>query len=437
MRVTRKRFVFFGAALAAMLLAAAYCSQEAGTLRAGFARRDITPREPVPMWGYASRHDKLSEGVIDPLHADVLVLQAGRLKLAVVALDLGRSPNERSLEVIRRRIRERTGIEHSIIAASHTHHGPVLELSGAPGKGRGKFDAALRYYRQLEDAVVDAAVEAERRLTPARLFAGSRGVEGRNRNRHTKLDPKPGDRDLAVLRLDGRDGNPIAAVVNFAAHPTMLPASTMKFSADYCGALKRTLEKATGAPVLFLQGAAGDQSVNDPGKLGPDGFGAALAGDALGVFRSIGAAEIRGASLAVREERFRFSSRTDFRSPLIRFVFERAFFPELVADYLDEYSEGIRPRLTVALLNREVAFVAASGEFFSAHSIRLKQRARLRQVFFAGYANGYHQYFPTIEAAAEGGYGADNKVSPVAIGAGEQMMDAALEWVYRMQGRLD
>src|ERR1041385_5241300 len=59
-------------------------------------------------------------------------------------------------------------------------------------------------------------------------------------------------------------------------------------------------------------------------------------------------------------------------------------------------------RLTVALLNGNIAMVGASGEFFSNHALRLKQRARVKQLFFFGYSNGYHQYFPTIEAAHGG-----------------------------------
>ena len=58
------------------------------------------------------------------------------------------------------------------------------------------------------------------------------------------------------------------------------------------------------------------------------------------------------------------------------------------------------------------------------------------RLFFFGYCNGYHQYFPTIEAAAEGGYGADNQVAPAAVGAGEQLMNTALIWLYQMQGKL-
>src|ERR1017187_7466066 len=101
--------------------------------RAGVARREITPTEPVPMWGYGDRHDALSTGILDPLHADALVIQAGGRKIAIVGLDLGRAPAEASLQRIRQRIKEQAGIENSIIAGSHTHHGPVLELTDQEG----------------------------------------------------------------------------------------------------------------------------------------------------------------------------------------------------------------------------------------------------------------------------------------------------------------
>ena len=117
-------------------------------------------------------------------------------------------------------------------------------------------------------------------------------------------------------------------------------------------------------------------------------------------------------------------------------AYQKAFFPELIPNFVDEYADGVRPRLTVALLNGDIALVGVSGEFFANHALRLKQRARVKQLFFFGYCNGYHQYFPTIEAVAEGGYGADSGVSPVAVGAGEQIMNTALLWIYQMLGKI-
>jgi len=420
-------------------LLVASCAWGQGIM-AGTGRRDITPREPLPMWGYGDRHDALSEGVLDPLYADALVIQAGARKIAIVGLDLGRSPAEASLQRIRRRIQEQAGIADSIIAGSHTHHGPVLEFTGEAGEGQGRFDAALRYYGQMEDGIVAAILEANAKLTPARIAVGSTQLEGFNRNRQTKIEPKASDRELAVMRFDNAAGKPVAIVVNFAAHPTMLPASTLRFSADYVGALKAEVTRETGAAAIFLQGAAGDQSVNEGtnhyASQGYEAFGQALGSAAVKLTDSLDAREAPHAALECREERLRFDSRTDFANPRVRAAFEKAFFPELIPNYLDEYADGIRPRLTVALLDGEIALVAVSGEFFSNHAIRLKQHARVKQLFFVGYANGYHQYFPTIEAVAEGGYGADNAVSPAAVGAGEQIMNTALIRIYQMLGRI-
>lgn len=404
--------------------------------KVGAARRDITPREAVPMWGYGARHDLLSQGALDALYTDAVVIQAGANKLAIVGLDLGRSPAERNLQNIRSRIKERARIEYSFIAGSHSHHTPVLELTDQEGKGKGKFDAAIRYYRFMEDQIVEAILEADSRLAEAKMAAGSVRLEGFNRNRHSKIEPKSSDRDLSILRFDDSAGNPLAIVVNFTAHPTMIPALTLKFSADYVGAMKEVIEKEMKAAVVFMQGAAGDQSANEGANKGYQAFGEALGREVIKLTSSLTTQEVLRPSIQVREDRFKFSSRTDFTNPFILTAYQKAFFPELIPNYVDEYADGIRPRLTVALLNGEIALVGASGEFFSAHSMRLKERARVKQLFFFGYCNGYHQYFPTIEAVAEGGYGADNAVSPVEIGAGEEMMNTALVWIYQMLGRI-
>ncbi len=407
-----------------------------GVFEASAARRDVTPKEPVPMWGYGARHDALSTGILDPLYAEALVIRAGDRKLAIVGLDLGRSPAEHSLQAIRKRIREEAGIEWSIIGGSHTHHGPVLELTDEPGKGKGRFDAALRYYKQMEDAIAQAIIEANAKLKPARLAVGSVKLEAFNRNRHTKIEPKPSDRDLSVMRFDDASGKPIAVLVNFTAHPTMIPASTLKFSADYVGAMKALVAKETGAAVIFMQGAAGDQSANPGENKGYQAFGEALGRQVVKLNATLEPQPAAQPSLEVKEERFRFSSRTDFKNPLVNMMYSQAFFPELIPNFIDEYADGIRPRLTVALMNGDIALIGVSGEFFSNHSIRLKERARVRQLFFFGYSNGYHQYFPTIEAVSEGGYGADSQVSPAEVGAGEQMMDRALIWIYQMMGKI-
>jgi hypothetical protein len=435
-RINSRRHCTTWLALGLSLFLATEASAREAIFKAGAATCDITPKEPVPMWGYGARHNLLSGGTLDPLQAAVVVIQAGDKKLAIVGLDLGRSPAEKSLQIIRDRIKAEAGIEHSFIAGSHTHHGPVLELSDEDGRGKGRYDAAVRYNTQLEDAIVAAIVEADRKLVPAKFATGAVDLDGFNRNRHTKQEPKPIDRTLTVMRFDDASDKPIAVLVNFAGHPTSVPGQTLKFSADYVGAMKAAVEKDFGGTAVFMQGASGDLSINKGSNADHVGFGQALGREVVKLASALQPVVVEKPSLKVREERFRFESRSDFNNPLIRAAYSIAFFPELVANFVDEYSDGIRPRLTVAVLNGDVALVGASGEFFCQHANRLRDRVRVRQLFFFGYCNGYHQYFPTIEAAAEGGYGADNQVAPVAVGAGEQLMNTALTWLFQMQRKL-
>ncbi len=403
------------------------CVVRADGLRAGATKVEITPPVGHAMWGYGSRHDQPSEGVLDALHARALVLAAGPEKIAVVSLDLGRAPARQSTAAIRARVKG-AGIEHLFLVASHTHHGPVLELDDWP-------DAKKPYVRQLEEKLADLILEADKRLKPARLGVASKEVPF-NRNRHSRRGDRPVDRELLVLRVEAADGTPIAHAVNFAAHPTMTSERVRKFSADYPGALAALVEKETGAPCLFLQGAAGDLSTNPGDNAGPEKFGQALGREALALAKAVRCKESPEATLAVWEEDFAFKSRVDLSNPLVRRLYDSAFFPKLVDFYEREYREGVRPHLTVALLDGRIGLVGVSGEFFCGHALSLKRRARLEHLLFLGYCNDYQQYFPTIEAAAEGGYGADAAVSPVEVGAGERMMDRALIHLYRMRGAL-
>src|SRR5438477_1148630 len=89
-----------------LLLALALPMCVAKPLKAGAARADITPPVGYPMWGYAARHDAPSQGVLDPLQARALVLEAAGVKLAVVSLDLSRAPTRTSMASLRQRLRK-------------------------------------------------------------------------------------------------------------------------------------------------------------------------------------------------------------------------------------------------------------------------------------------------------------------------------------------
>ncbi len=419
-------------AIFVILLTLAPVAARAAELEVGCASRDITPEGNMPMWGYGDRHALLSNGVLDPLMAKAVVLAVGDEKVALVGLDLGRGPTIAMMAKIREEIAAQAGIDHVMICGSHTHHGPVIELTDRDGHGKGKFDAAVAYAQKLPGLLIEAIVEADKSRRPARIGVATKNIDY-NRNRHTKRTPKVTDPMLAVVRLDDYGGTPIAVMVNFAAHPVMTETMVLKFSADYPGFMQRKVEESLSAPCVFLQGASGDMSPN-PGsdRHGPEKFGHALAAQVLELAGSVSTSVPERPSVMGRVDRFAFNSRVDFSSPLLQAAFSAAFFPELVRNFVDEYRNGITAELNTVIINGQIALVGGSGEFFCNHSNRLKERSYIDHTLFLGYCNGHNLYFPTIEAASEGGYGADQTVSPVELGAGEQMMNRALVNIYAM-----
>lgn len=426
----------FGIALGIAVVASPAVAKDKAEFKVGMAARDITPPTGIPMWGYGDRHADLSEGVLDPLFAKAVVIQAGDDKVAIVGLDIGRGPTIEMMKLIRKELSEKAGIENVMISGSHTHHGPVIELTDREGYGKGKFDKAVEYAEQFPHTLIEVILEADAALQPAKIGVGTKNV-ALNRNRHTKRLPKATDPMLAVMRFDYVDGNLIGVLVNFAAHPTSIDSNILKYSADYVGAMHKTVEEKLGAQSIFMQGAAGDQSSNSPqGVNGYEEFGAVLGDEVVEIAKGIETTVPEEPSIKGKVDHFTFNSRINFSNPWIRVAFGRAFFPELVANFGDEMNDGVQTELNTVVLNGNLALVGGSGEFFCNHSNRLKERSYIDHTLFFGYCNGHNLYFPTIEAVSEGGYGADPPVSPVEIGAGEEMMNQALINIYVMLGKL-
>lgn len=401
--------------------------------RAGFAQVDITPTAPVPLWGYGKEHrpENVSTGVHDPLFAKVLVLEAGESRLALVGLDLGRAPFEPTVRRIQTLVQQRANVDHVLLVASHTHHGPALELVPVAGKSDPALENAFAYYAELETKLVDVIGAAAENLEEAQIGWVS-GKTQVNRNRHTDEAPIPRDEELFVMRVDSLSGAPIALLVNMAAHPTNHPHGNNQFSADFPGVMMAAVEKETGAPCLFLQGAAGDMQcdVDDSqwGKVDQMvGPGEALAAEVLALHADLRTAAPSHPDVRGMENTFTFPLRLDLTDQGTSEAMRAGFGDALYASYRGKYAEGVmHPKLTTVLLNGELAFVGGSGEFFSDLSVQLKNQVNEAKAVFLGYCNGHDMYFPTERAIAQGGYGADPSSAWVTPGGPEKMIARAV-----------
>jgi len=416
--------------LFAILVLAAVSHAE---FKAGFAKVDITPQKPTPMWGYGARHDALSKGTLDPLYAKAVVIQAGGEKLALVGLDLGRSPTGAMMPRIRKAVKETSGVGYLMIVGSHTHYGPVIELLDKEGMGKGKYDDAVAYAAEFEQKVIDVINKAAGDMRDVKIGWASKESQY-NRNRHWKSEPKPLDKELAVIRLDDTSGKPFVILVNFAAHPTSLSPAQCLFSAEYPGQMMNAVEAGLDTNCVFMQGASGDLSANKHGNDSIETYGKAIAAEVLEIAKTIETAVPENPSIEGVDDRFSFPSRIELHNPAVQALFKQAFFPEMIATLEEFPGDEIPAQLTTVLLNGELALVGGSGEFFCTHATRLKAESPAKKTLFFGYCNGHHMYFPTVAATEQGGYGADPQVSWVAVGAGEKMIDKALENLEKLTG---
>ena len=420
-----------------VLLSTSTFAADPGNFKVGYSDSDITPPADLPMWGYGARHSAKATGAMDVLAARAVVIHAGDSKVAIVGLDLGRGPTSPMMEQIRKDIMDQAGIAHVMISGSHTHHGPVIELTDEVGHGKGSFDEAVAYGKALPGMLTDVILAADKAAQPAQIGVGTREDLKFNRNRHTKRQPKTVDPRLSVMRFDDTDGNPIAVVVNFAAHPTMSEVTDLRYSGDYPGHMARKIKDELKAGCVFMQGASGDMSVSTPeGIKGAQAFGEFMASHVLKLAEGIETTAPETPSVGGRVDPFLFRSRVDFQNPLIQLQYSMAFFPELIRNASSQFIKGIPAELNTVVLNGNIALAGGSGEFFSNHAIRLRERTYLDHTLFFGYCNGHSLYFPTIEGVSEGGYGADEPVSPAEVGAGERIMNRALMNIYELSGRI-
>ena len=67
----------------------------------------------------------------------------------------------------------------------------------------------------------------------------------------------PVDRQCNLMRLERPDGTPIALVMNYAMHGTVMSGQNLLISGDAPGKVAAWLETKLGAPVLYANAAAG------------------------------------------------------------------------------------------------------------------------------------------------------------------------------------
>ena len=155
--------------------------------------------------------------------------------------------------------------ESILIVFSHTHGAGLMGLERASLPGG---DLIPGYLRSMAESAASLVNEALAQLAPADITYGTGRCNLAAHRDFWDAERKlfvcgfnpavPADDTVLVARVTGTDGRLLASVVNYACHPTTLAWDNTLISPDYIGALREVVERETGAPCLFLQGASGE-----------------------------------------------------------------------------------------------------------------------------------------------------------------------------------
>lgn len=386
-----------------------------GKLLAGTSKINITPKANYPL------HDSL--------YARALVLDVNGERLAFVSVDQAIFTNEKIEQIGK----EKFGIHKVLLSSSHTHSG--------------RRDVAL-----METQLTKLLGEAVKNMFPAKIAAGHRNfpqlgfnrlivrADGHSReswfsdDHYNGENPEripfgPVDTEVGVIKIEDLNGQPRAILMNYAMHSDIV-CSNFEISADYPGVACRKVEEAFGAKMtcLFSEGAGGDieSLIISSRRKGPDDpfksdyrtierVGALLAWEAIALAKSLEPSAQKEVDLKFRDDSLQFNGR-----------------------YKKDASFNVH--ISTILINNKIVIATCPGEPFIRLQLDLKKRIReadgIPFLFgYTWYGGTWPNYIPDIQSSARGGYGADQSgPEPIAVGAGETIMNKHFENFFRLNG---
>jgi neutral ceramidase len=393
-------------------------------LRAGAARIDVTPAQPVRLDGYASRTE-LSQGVHDPISARALAFEQDGARLVLVSLDVLGFYNQ-TAEPLRKAILDANGLQPSelFLCAIHTHSAPTMTLNSSRDPA-----ANVEFTQGLEQKLAGLVRTALEHVAPVQIGYGS-GSSPVGANRREPVLGSDGqtkivlgrnplvmiDREVQVLKVvRADDGAVTAALFDFPCHSTSLGPHNYLISGDIHGLAAQFVEHYLGAGAVAPEfaGASGDI---DPWARVLPGFKtdkgwtpepvllATLLGEEVGSVLDSLPTAVSNCPIKTAFKALQLPPKSQTGSPV------------------NVDSPGVF-NITVARLGG-IAFVGLGGEVFNELGKTIKTYSPYRPTIVLTHCNGAAGYIPTEASYPAGGY--EVQSSQFAPGSGEKIVAEAL-----------
>ena len=383
-----------------------------GNFRAAVTKVDITPSANKWLAGYPARK---STGIHDHIFHRIVALDDGRTQFFFISSDLCLfAPSV--YDEMTAQLKRETGIEPIQVwwTVTHTHSAPEVGPHGLLKlmmPERYNHEPDQEYTAQVEKLLIDGIKEARAKLAPARLAVGT-GFSAANINRRARdvddhislgLNPDgPTDRQIGLIRLERPDGTPIALIANYSMHGTALGPQNTLITGDAPGTVADYVEQKIGAPMLFINGAAGNLAPIYTVQPSYQAFHITEFDVLLGDRILAANKSLAMATSATSQVRLR-PGETVVETP------RRAGlgWDQSLGNYLHAATGeagAIRMPVRFLFINDDVALWSAPVELFCEISINVRDHSPYPHTFYFGYANGWLGYLPTRQAFSEGGY---------------------------------
>ncbi len=406
--------------------------------RAAVVKKDVTPTDPQPLVGYAPR---ISKGVHDRLYHRILAIDDGTTQFFLISSDFG-GISPAYYDHVTNRLASECGIDPRSVwwTLTHTHSAPEL---GPPGlltaflgeRFQKPFNAD--YAAFVERQLIQGVQEARARLRPA-MVGAAWGISRANINRRARLsdgrtvlgmNPDGAvDRRIGLLRLEETDGRIIGLVANYPIHGTVLGSQNLLVSGDVGGIVAAYVEHKSGAPLLFVNGAAGNLAPIYSGYANPResqlGQFEVLLGD-----RILAANEEVGST--TRDVKLQLDSIT-VETPMK----DGVKWPTELAHYARISSAGqqiVRIPIRFLRFNASLVVWSAPLELFCEVSNEIRDHSPFPYTFYFGYTNGWLGYLPTAEEFTREGY--EPTVSPFTPAAPGDLVAAVSQFLHNLASR--
>ncbi|CAN5413074.1 neutral/alkaline non-lysosomal ceramidase N-terminal domain-containing protein [soil metagenome] len=433
-RSVEKFFNNYFSTLFFSLLIFTVCSEtvNGANFRAAVVKIDITPDNSQIMRGYGPRK---STGVHDRLYHRIVALDDGNTQFILISTDICLiSPAD--YDRVAAQLQREQGINplHLWWTTTHTHSAPEVGSAGLgvvflPDRVHDEMDP--EYSKMVEKKLMEGINEVRQKLAPARLGVGW-GHSMANINRRARdvdgtvslgLNPDGAvDRKIGLMRIDHEDGKPMALIANYPIHGTVLGGSSLVISGDAPGVVSEYVEEETGAPLLFINGAAGNlapiYSVYPDPKSGHLMQFRVLLGDKILEANKKIAATTNEVNLTAGSLLVETPRKADLE------------WPQDMAQYTRTTKAGAHMvRLPVRFLkiNDEVAIWAAPLELFCEVANEVRDHSPFPYTFYYGYNNGWFGYLMTEAEYEQGGY--ELRVSPFTPSAANDLSEAVINYL--------